>query len=88
MQDEDSPSFYNVEEAMKVAEWVSVIDNSNHACATNLVNSSSCVSWLLNSTLQVTLTMVVHHESWMVVASCVDLTTPLDHEILRSSIDI
>lgn len=35
-QDEDSPSFYNVEEAMKVAEWVSVICNFKNACATTL----------------------------------------------------
>ena len=46
-----------------------------------------------NSTLQVTLTMVVHRqESPMAVASmlasCVDLTTPLDHETFRSSIDV
>ena len=52
-------------------------------CVGLLVNSSSFVSWLLSSILQVTLTMVVHRQE-SDGCSCVDLTTPLGHETFRS----
>ena len=50
-----------------------------------IVNSSSFISWLLSSMLQVTLMMVVHRQE---SNGCMDLTTPLGHETFRSSIDI
>ena len=59
-----------------------------HSLVFRIVNSSSFVSWLLSSTLQVMLTMVVHRQESDGCTSCVDLTTPLGHETFRSSIDV